>query len=252
GAMLVSGIGGDYDLECDKSYYHGTITTVLMEGNVVDGIANTLRQFASMAQWDGALTLNGEVLPTSMRKGHHRRDLDWCSIYTNQQFQNLLIVRINGQPMFTRTVDWKGCVLVELTGTSAERLVASRDRLIYTYASALDKFVTDLAVDKKSALRTQMAEYKRYQGDKLRTEKKKPYAIEDYNVAAFLKSYEPSESAKGNGSLCTVAKSRTAESVSIGHDFIVKNTVGIETPEYYLPGPKWSAYAKGLIKAWGL
>ena len=68
------------------------------------------------------------MLATDLRKGSPRREYEWGKVYTNQQFRNLLDVRIGGQPMFTRNVRFKGCVLVELTCTSGQRLVASSGR----------------------------------------------------------------------------------------------------------------------------
>ena len=78
--------------------------------------------------------------------------------------------------MFTRNIKFKGCVLVELTGTSAQRLVASRDRLQYRYNDELDALLNELAVDTRSALKQQRAEYKRYQGEKVKAEGKQAKA----------------------------------------------------------------------------
>ena len=40
--------------------------------------------------------------------------------------------------------------------------------------------------------------------------------------------------------------------MSIGPEFICKQCAGMETPAYYLPGDQFSAYAKGLVKAWAM
>ena len=80
-------------------------------------LAAMFARFASLAQWKGTLTVNGRTLVTDLRKGSPRREYEWGKVYTNQQFSNLLVVRIGGQPMFTRNIKFKGCVLVELTGT---------------------------------------------------------------------------------------------------------------------------------------
>ena len=263
GRYRLDGCGGSYDLVETDEYHDGTSSTVTWDHDCSETIARQVRNFAMMAQWSGTLrlTVDGktETLETNHRKGSPRRELDWCKIYTNRQFEGILIVRIGGQPMFTRSIRYKGCVLVELTGSSGDRLVASRDRLQWTYQNQLDEFVTSLTVDTKSALREQIAEYKRYEGEKLRAEKAKPKAHEGLNVAAFIKSVtQPApqtlhgQEQTSYGSIHSVAKSRTStRTISIGPEFIIKNTTGMNTPEYYLPGDKFSRYSMGLVKAWG-
>jgi hypothetical protein len=54
------------------------------------------------------LTVNGRTLATDLRKGSPRREYEWGKVYTNQQHNNLLVVRIGGQPMFTRNNQVQG------------------------------------------------------------------------------------------------------------------------------------------------
>jgi hypothetical protein len=155
--------------------------------------------------------------------------------------------------MFTRNVRFKGCVLVELTGTSGQRLVASRDRLQYRYADELDDLLNELAVDTRSALKQQRAEYKRYQGEKVKAEGRRPKAQPGLDVAALVQTLvQPEPSSQSTGSVRSVAVSRENRPVSIGPEFICKQCAGMETPAYYQPGDQFSSYAKGLVKAWVL
>jgi hypothetical protein len=155
--------------------------------------------------------------------------------------------------MFTRDIKFKGCVLVELTGTSGHRLVASRDRLQYRYNDELDELLNELAVDTRSALKQQRAEYKRYQGEKVKAEGKRPKAQPGLDVAALVQTLVQLEpDSQPTGSVRSVAVSRENRSVSIGPEFICKQCAGMETPAYYLPGDQFSSYAKGLVKAWVL
>ena len=164
GSLLAEGEGGEYELTSGLTPLHGTTTTVLIEGDEVGRLVGMFQRFAALTQWKGILTVNGQALATDLRKGSPRREYEWGKVYTNQQFSNLLVVRIGGQPMFTRNIKFKGCVLVELTGTSGQRLVSSRDRLQYRYNDELDSLLNELAVDTRSALKQQRAEYKRYPG----------------------------------------------------------------------------------------
>ena len=253
GELLAEGEGGDYQLISGLDPLHGTTTTVLMEGDEVGSIVRMFERFAAFAQWKGLLTVNSQTLATDLRKGSPRREYEWGTVFTNRQHSNLLVVRIGGQPMYTRVIRFKGCVLVELTGTSAQRLVASRDRLQYRYNDDLDALLNELAVDTRSALKQQRAEYKRYQGEKIRAEGKQPKAQPGLNVAALVQTLVQSEpSSQPTGSVRSVAVSRENRSVSIGPEFICKQCAGMETPKYFLPGDEFSSYSKGLVKAWVL
>jgi hypothetical protein len=253
GTLLAEGEGGEYELTSDLAPLHGTTTTVLMEGDEVGRLVAIFGRFAAFAQWKGTLTVNGRTLATDLRKGSPRREYEWGKIYTNQQHNNLLVVRIGGQPMFTRNIKFKGCVLVELTGTSGQRLVASRDRLQYRYNDELDALLNELAVDTRSALKQQRAEYRRFQGEKVKAEGKQPKAQPGLDVAALVQSLnQPEVSSQPTGSIRSSALSRENRPVSIGPEFICKQCAGMETPSYYLPGDQFSAYAKGLVRAWAM
>ena len=206
-----------------------------MEGDEVGRLVAIFERFASLAQWKGILTVNGHTLATDLRKGSPRREYEWGKVYTNQRFSNLLVVRIGGQPMFTRNIKFRGCVLVELTGTSAQRLVASRDRLQYRYNDQLDDLLNELAVDTRSALKQQQAEYKRYQGDKVKAEGKQPEADPGLDVAALVQTIgQPDANNQPTGSIRSVAVSRENRQISIGTQFISKQCAGMETPAYLL------------------
>ena len=141
------------------------------------------------------------------------------------------MVRIGGQPMFTRNIKFKGCVLVELTGASAQRLVASRDRLQYRYNDELDALLNELAVDTRSALKQQRAEYKRYQGEKVKAEGRQPKAEPGLDVAALVQTIsQPEGNSQPQGGTRSVAVSRENRQVSIGPEFICKQCAGMQTP----------------------
>ncbi len=251
GSLLADGEGGEYELTSGLAPLHGTTTNVLMEGDEVSRLVGMFERFASLAQWRGILTVNGHELATDLRKGSPRREYEWGRVFSNQQHSNLLVVRIGGQPMFTRNIKFKGCVVVELTGTSAERLVASRDRLQYRYNDELDDLLNELAVDTRSALKQQRAEYKRFLGEKVRAEGKRPQAKPGLDIAALVQTIsEPEESSQPQGGNQSIAVSRENRQVSIGPEFICKQCAGMETPAYYLPGDQFSSYANGLVKAW--
>lgn len=253
GTLAAAGTGGNYHLTDGLSYCPGTTTTVLIAGDRVADYCGAVRRFASYSQWPGTLTLNGGQLATDLRKGNPRREFAWGKVYTNRQHANVLIVRMNGVLMFARRVDYKGCVIVELTGSSGERLTANRDSLLWSLQSELDDFVLQLSVDKRSALRERRAEIKRFEGERLRNEAMRERAVStlaDVVGGAELVAALVAQTTNGPGGIATVVTSRAESAVTIGPEFLLKNTTGMATPDYYSPGPLFSDYSRKLALAW--
>lgn len=273
GNLLISGSGGSYSVQEDGAHVGGTVSTIVIDGSQVGTLSEQVERFASLAQWQGELILNGKVLATALKKGARRRDLGWAVVYTNQSYANLCVVRLNGQPMFVMSTRFKGCVLVELTGKAKDVLTSNRDGLTGQYASELGELLTAIAVDKKSALREQRAEYRRYAGEKLKNEAKQPRAAA-LNLAAILAPGDgmvgcdvasPEESLQApvalpgllaiasQGGIKLVMASKEDEqdrSITVGPEFILKNATGRKLPVHYVPGEKFSAYCRDLIRAW--
>ena len=260
GSIHLKGEGGDYEItptvDGDEP---GTRSWVLMEGDVREQIGGALRRFCQFAQWPGEVYLNDERLETVLRKGTPRRDFTWCKVYSNRSFERVMVIRINGTPMFTRKIDFKGCLVVELQGRSDALLSANRDGLLWEFQSELDAFCTQLAVDKRSALREKRAEYKRYEGERLRHEAARPKAAAsilelfgggDEGSPQKLADFVRGGDREVSSGISTVRVSAEDVAVTIGPEFILKNTTGMVTPDYYTPGPLFSDYSKKLALAW--
>lgn len=264
GSLEVTGEGAQFEITDGHDYLHGTTSKVLIQGDEAEALLQNFKRFASFAQWRGDLSINGEPWAVDLKKGARRKDLGWGVVYSNKSFSNVCLVRLNGQPMFTRYTRYKGCIIVELTGKANATLTSNRDSLVSDYASELSDLLTALAVDKRSALREQRAEYKRYLGDKLKNEAKKPKVAEQklddfIDVAALMSAVAagpkteatPSTATGGGGGIkLVVADKQDVSSVSLGNEFILKNTTGMVTPDYYTPGDSFSRYSKDLIRVW--
>ena len=270
GDLQVSGEGAQYRIT-DGPHYPGTSSVVTIDGDHREPLERMVRKFAALAQWKGELKLNSETLETSFRKGARRRDLGWAVVYTNQQHSNTCVVRINGQPMFTRHTRFRGCVVVELTGKANDTLTSNRDALRSELESELGDLLTQLAVDKRSALREQRAEYKRYAGQLQKIEAERPkecgQGLADIvDLAAIARQVEADVKERGRqlvesgavqsakptagAGIKLVAVDRQESAVSVGPQFILKNTTGRKVPVHYVPGERFSKYAKRLVGVW--
>jgi hypothetical protein len=278
GQFTVTGRGAQYSVEQGGDTFHGTESTILLAGDEAAALREQVRRFAAYAQWRGTLTLDGQVLSCGLHKGARRKDLGWGVVYTNQSFQNLCVMRLNGQPMFTRHTRYQGCVLIELAGKAKDVLTSNRDGLLARYAVDLQDFLTSLAVDKRSALREQRAEYRRWKGEKARNEARKPKAAEeelaevvdlgrlaalvgalaqqaDPNDQSWLGGDAPTEHKPQAGSggiqlVCVGQEDEPAGTVTLGTEFILKNTTGKKVPSRWTPGEKFCQQGKDLVRCW--
>jgi hypothetical protein len=141
GNLLVEGCGGEYSIREVSDFMDGTSSEVYWNEDVTDRLAKACHWFAQYLQWHGTMYVNDQKVDTNLRKGSPRREFSWGKVYTNKSFSNTLLVRISGIPMFSRYISHKGMVVVELTGTSGDRLTSNRDGLRYEYSSELDELI---------------------------------------------------------------------------------------------------------------
>jgi len=260
GHFYVVGSGGNYTLEERDHYYPGTLTKVTIEGDVREVLTNHLVQFLYMAQWNGTVKVNGQIFEAGLRKGSRRREFDWGVVYTNKTFPNRMIVRIHGIPMFYRYVDSnKRCVVVELKAGDASVIQSNRDALKHEYQSQLDAFIDELTVNKLSALRDTEPAYIHYKGAKLSNQHAKAHETMHEIVAAAYatlpekkiedKSEVIFEEQKTNFAPPPKITTQQGRQSKINHEFIIKNTTGMEIPIHYLPS-EFSDYSRRLTRIW--
>jgi len=259
--LAVSGVGGSYDLTETGEFLSGVRSEVVVAGDYVGKLTRATREFAAVTQWGGELGLNGEILQTNLKKGKPRRDLGFGVVYTNRTHPHTMVVRIGGIPMFTEYVSVDRGVIVELKGKSNEVLTANRDGLVRPYSGQLSDFVTELAVDKRSALKSRDPDYRHYAGDRLRHCNQRAVDVRDL-VAGPDGAAPTTESPNCDGasvpgvvSVAALAPTRQVPprpTASIGQEFLVKNETGLEIPRYFLPdGGEFSPYSRKLVRAWG-
>lgn len=276
GTTRVEGVGGEYEIS-EVPYFHGTKTRVVMAGHQKNELLTQINKFIDSAQWKGEFIVGGVVKKGDLRKGSFRRDLGFGLVYTNRSFRYTLIVRINGIPMFNTHINMDRCVIIELKGRSDEVLTANRDGLLYQFKNELYDFVTELAVDKRSALknRSRGSRYVEYRGTKLchvsalnvRDIVAVPKALPDpvspsvvmEDVVEGVEDAGPVERISasddcyvGAKSVSIGGKSSFKSVATIGTNFILKNETDLKIPDYFDPGSgSFSSYSQKLVKMWG-
>ena len=285
GSLRVTGSGGSYELERDLPYYDGTETTVVMEGEHSYELNRMIDRFIKYAQWDGTFFVDGEERKGELWKGSPRRDLGFAKVYTNRSHTYTMIVRVGGIPMFARGIRLNRCVIVELKGRSDEVLTSNRDGLVEPFASELSDFITELAVDKRSALKNRRRgpKYIQYRGKKMCHQRTLDVA-EVVDLAATAVVDLAAERAAGTPELTTAGVTVSLDSptpptsyredvgcgyqpaardvvsgtytpqrvATLGCSFILKNETDLKIPAYYDPGSgEFSEYSRKLVRIWG-
>jgi len=260
GDFVVAGCGAGYDISEAESYFDGTRSTILISGDYVDKLNNYFRVFASFAQWSGRFFLNGEEIDLCLRKGSPRREFDFGIVYTNKSFPNTLIVRINGIPMFWNSISYDRCVILELSGSSVDVLTSNRDGLNYSYRDRLSSFITEIAVDKRSALKNRNSvRYRKFEGEKMTHHVNKSLNVKSVvDVGSVILRPTVSLVDAGGGSVAlsdyrdVVIEESAAGVMNISEEFIIKNETELKVPNYYLPdSSEFSEYSRKLVRMWG-
>lgn len=292
GDLIVTGCGGEYEIT-KGDFLDGTESEVVMDCTCSD-INYQLKKFVKHLYWQGTTYINDHYdddtysLCPRFLKGNLRREVDYGKLYTNKSDSNLMLVRVDGIPMFTEYASIDRCVVLELTNSNY--LTSNRDGLIYPYNYNLNSLILDLAVNKKAALDAP-PRYMRWEGQKRGFFKPQPSKP---NIPS-----EPKESQKkavpvASGAIPIPATGDTENTLdvdvgvdtvdvadiadtavkqigipadlvgpgcqinlddvlcksSLGIDFIIKNDTGLSIPKDYMPSSSFSSYSQKLVSCW--
>lgn len=159
---MVKGEGSSYSIE-KADYKDGCLVWVDVDTmnryGVNADIYSALRNYLSLSQ------LNCRILSSIagindfnrwLYKRRFTRSLSFGKVYVNKSglHQGYLITRVNGAPMFMRSIRARAQVVLEIDPhLSREALVSNRDSLRSEYQAELDRFVDEISVDTTSALK---------------------------------------------------------------------------------------------------
>ena len=272
GDMLVSGSGAVYDIST-VPYFHRTRSKIVLNGLRKDKLQRAFMQFVSYGQWGGNLVWNGESHKADLRKGSPRRDLGFGMVYTNRAHKYRMVVRMHGMPMFVEYTGLDRCVVVELTGKSSEVMTSNRDGMVNPFAHELSSFVTELSVDKRSALkRNKGPKYTQYRGTKLvntsRLDVAAVVAIDAPSIHPNARTVSDGEEVQepvyhedvdrgpGVHAAAYTTSFGTPEPrrrvVTLGTNFILKNETDLKVPAHFDPGSgEFSSHSVKLTRIWG-
>jgi len=287
GDIIVIGSGADYNLEQGVEHVEGTISTIVIEGDHVAELISRANRFVEYAQVSSCFIVDKCRSYGKLKKGSLRRDIGFGKVYTNNSHPNKMVVRINGIPMFDYPIGINKCVIVELTGASDGVLTSNRDGLVHPYKGELSDFITELSVDKRSALKKSMIpRYLHYSGEKLSAAKTVVSEIltssivdaeyksastsdvsctksnvvniegKDVVVASFVASEAVANTTSKWGSSAKKINNSEVDIekklVTIGTDFVIKNETDLVVPKHFDPGSRqFSSYSAKLVRVWG-
>lgn len=278
GDLVISGSGGEYDLLEGQPEVAGTRSEVIIPGDQTNYLQESVRKFASYAQWDGVIVLNGERLECKLKKGSPRRDFEWGTVYTNKSIPHRVIVRVNGIPMFSHRTELDRTVIIELKGASVDVLTSNRDGLVYRYEDEFDTFLSDLITNKSKALKAQNPTYTHFSGAKFKANPERKASTANARsivgdtapvLAALAGAPAGAPAVTTGGESVLVSTERigvmegTAGPVAMGpvamgpvsvisEEFVLKNETTLKIPDYYQPdSDQFGSYSKKLARMWG-
>jgi hypothetical protein len=254
GEWNVKGKGADYEIKKLRRSLQGTTSTIVIKGDHAAEIEEHAHFFIAVSNVRPTFTVNGIAVPCNLRSGHYRRDLRCGKVYTNRQLTNRLIVRIGGIPMYTSWAKYKHCVVIELTGTSADVLTANRDGLRYEHRTEVEGFIGDLTTNKRKALKQPVTEYFRFEGEKIKcVGMEKLAAAHDHALpseAGILISTSALQSGDSYGRQ-DVTEMDTQKANAIASAFVIKNETGRKVPKDWRPDcEEFSKYAYRIATIW--
>jgi hypothetical protein len=159
GNLLVEGSGGEYSISEVSDFQSGCVFTIDLIDADTDRIKNAFRELLRQSSLRIPVTLDGRPAPTRTMPARANRVMRddngnaWAQVYATTDRYGEMLVRVHGLVMFRRWLSGNEDVVLELTlARSREVLSASRDQLRAEYGDQIDRFVADLAGNRRKAL----------------------------------------------------------------------------------------------------
>lgn len=168
--LLVEGSSGQYTIKTLGTPRIGTKSVVtIADGGDVKKWSEMTTALVERSSFKGHVSVNGVVALGRSHCNGEIRTLKAGVLYynTNKQFNNTVIFRVNGSPMFIRNIrNLNKGLIFEIASPSQTFLTSNRDHLQYPGSSEVDTLIGELTIDKKSALIKRNAFVRKYEGKK--------------------------------------------------------------------------------------
>lgn len=157
----------------------------------------------------GYVYINGVLFTEYAHRGRFIRRFSFGDVYVNKSANvNRLDVRVNGAWMFSKHINAKAQVFVEINPEkSREILTSNRDGLMNQYSDELDAFLRELASETMSALKPRRAKFNKIispgqgfltQGKHKVEEKPIAASTTNFSVAARVGAQESTNTERGS------------------------------------------------------
>jgi len=186
GNLFVNGCGADYSIEETQSQHGGTSVEI----EVFDqgyNYEDALKDYLSKCHLQSCnVYINGQRWTEWTYKNKFERRLSFGQIYTNKSKESGVLVRVNGVLMYKSYTSAPFMVTIEIDQErSREILLANRDGLIYKYQQEIESFISELNINKQSALRVKKSKSIHYEGTGTFTSRRSKSATVEQQVEAF-------------------------------------------------------------------
>lgn len=162
--ILIEGIGASWTPQTGLNWQRGVSLTAWVNANGRN-IEEVFKGYLTSCQISADVFLNGVQWKEWMHKNRHERSLSFGEVYTNKSKTSGIVVRSNGVTMFAPHLSAPFQVIIELDASrSREILQAHRDGLTYQFQSELESFISELNINKQSALREKRSKSHVYNG----------------------------------------------------------------------------------------
>lgn len=166
--LEVQGQAAEYNITDGHDDYEGCDFEVVIADKDATAMMTALKTVLGRSQLDGVVVeVNGARWTEWMYRRRLTRELDCGGVYVNnsQPSNNKIIVRVKGLYMFDLYTSARPQVIVEVDPTrSRQILTISRDSFHYAYQNNLTQFLAEVAVDKRSALKSRKRKTKLIRG----------------------------------------------------------------------------------------
>jgi len=154
--VFVNGSGSTFEIEEAGIIKSGTKVQVYIGDATAEDMLFALRDYLSSCQLSGVnITINGDIFNDWLYRRNKVRELSFGTIHVNKSGRlNKVFFRVHGQFMFSRYTNANAQVVVEIDPSrSRDVLDSSRGGLMGSFQQEVDKFLTELSIDTRSALR---------------------------------------------------------------------------------------------------